>query len=137
MTIHFVGEIEKTDLPGFKAALDEAAAGIPPFDIRFTSFGSFRQGRQDLIYVKTKHTGDYLQIMAYALKNSLKCGDTKALKPHITMVRRAEMKHSTLKVIKKQRLNLPPVKIKSIELMESVKREGRLVYVPLYSCSLG
>lgn len=136
MTLHFIGEIDKEELHIYKNALDEAAAAAEPFSVRFTSYGSFRQGTQDLIYVKTKNTGDMLQIISGFLKNSLKTGDTKPLKPHITLVRRAEMNHTTLKVLKKMRFNIPPSEIKSIELMESRNVDGELTYTPLYSVKL-
>ncbi|MBI9108022.1 MAG: RNA 2',3'-cyclic phosphodiesterase [Spirochaetales bacterium] len=136
LTLYFIGEINEKDLPIYKKALDQAAETVEPFTIRFTSYGSFRQGVQDLLYVKIKNTGDSLQILSGILKSQLKTGDTEPLKPHITLVRRAEMNHQTLKVLKKMRFDLPPVQIESIELMESRKVEGKLSYIPLHSVKL-
>ncbi|MDC7126556.1 MAG: RNA 2',3'-cyclic phosphodiesterase [Spirochaetales bacterium] len=136
ITLHFVGEAEESELSMFKEALDIAAEGIKPFNIRFTSYGSFRQGKQDLIYIKTKNSGDSLSLLADGLKNKLKRGDMKSFVPHITMVRRAEIKYQTLKLLKKQRFDLPPVMVKTVELMESKKINGKLSYIPIYSLKL-
>ena len=136
LTLHFVGEAQEKELPELREALEKAAAAVQPFNIRFTSFGSFRQGKQDLVYVKTKNTGDSLQIMSDILKEQLHRGDMKSFMPHITLVRRAEMNYGTLKVLKKQRFELPPAEIKSVELMESRKVNGNLTYIPLHSVKL-
>ena len=136
LTLHFIGEIDKNELPVYKKALEQTAEAAEPFSLRFTSYGSFRQGTQDLLYVKTKNTGDMLQMMAGMLKNQLKTGDMDPFKPHITLVRRTEMSHETLKVLKKIRFNLPPLEITSIELMESRKIDGKLTYIPLHSAKL-
>ncbi len=137
MTLHFVGEIDPAELPLFKEALEKAAAAVQPLSVRFTSYGSFRQGKQDLIYVKTKNSGDMLQTAADKLKEQLQRGDMKPFVPHITLVRRAETDYRTLKILKKQRFDLPPVEIKSIELMESRKIDSKLTYIPLHSAKLG
>lgn len=136
LTLHFVGEIEPEEIPIFKDALEAAAKAVSPFNLRFTSYGSFRQGKQDLIYLKTKNTGDSLQIISDILKNHLKRGDMKSFTPHVTLVRRAEINYGTLKVLKKQRFELHPIKIKSIELMESRKINGKLTYICLHSALL-
>ncbi|HAK46004.1 MAG TPA: RNA 2',3'-cyclic phosphodiesterase [Spirochaeta sp.] len=136
ITMHFVGEIEDKELPFFKQALDKSVEGMDAFNLRFTSYGSFRRGLQDLIYVKAKYSGDSMLHISESLRRNAGRGDDIPLKPHITLVRRAEMNHKTLKVVKKQRFNLPPIEIKSIELMESRKIEGKITYFPLYSVSL-
>ncbi len=136
LTLHFVGEAEPDELPIFRKALETAAKAVDPFSIRFTSYGSFRQGKQDLIYIKTKNTADSLETVSDILKEQLKRGDMKSFTPHITLVRRAEMNYSTLKLLKKQRFNLPPFTVNSLELMESRKIDGKLKYIPLHSVSL-
>ncbi len=136
LTLHFVGEAEPDELPMFREALITAAKAVDPFSIRFTSYGSFRQGKQDLIYIKTKNTADSLETVSEILKEQLKRGDMKSFTPHITLVRRAEMNYNTLKFLKKQRFDLPPVTVESLELMESIKTDGKLKYIPLHSVSL-
>ena len=137
LTLHFVGESSNEDLPELKAALETAAAAVNPFNIRFTSYGSFRQGKQDLVYAKTKNTGDSLQIISDILKEQLQRGDMKSFTPHVTLVRRAELNYGTLKVLKKQRFDFPLIEVKSIELMESRKTDGKLSYHTLHSAKLG
>lgn len=136
ITMHFVGEIEASELPLFKRALIDSVEGMPPFTVRFTSYGSFRRGQQDLIYVKFKYSGDTMLLISEALKLNAGRGDDTPFSPHITLVRRAEMSHQTLKVLKKKRFELPPVNISSVELMESTKIDGQLIYNKLYSVDL-
>ena len=136
ITLHFIGEIRESELPFFREVLDRAAGGIEPFSIRFTSFGSFRRGQQDLIYLKAKYSGDSMSLISDNLKKYSGRGDFKPIKPHITLVRRAEMNHSTLKVLKKRRFELPPVQIDSVELMESRKSGEGIHYYPLHSVKL-
>lgn len=136
ITMHFVGEIKDAELEFFKKALDESVKDMESFNLRFTSYGSFRRGLQDLIYVKAKYSGDSILFISEALRQNAGRGDDAPLKPHITLIRRAEMNHKTLKVLKKKRFDLPPIEVKSIELMESKKIEGALTYIPLYSVKL-
>ena len=136
LTLHFVGEVSAEELPFFKEALDTAAKTVQPFDIRITSYGSFRQGKQDLIYLKTKNTADSLETLSTVLKEQLQRGDMKSFNPHITLIRRADINYGTLKVLKKKRFELPTVRINSIELMESRKTDGRLTYIKLHSAAL-
>lgn len=137
ITMHFVGEVEDDELPFFKSALEKSVEGMEEFPLRFTSYGSFRRNLQDLIYVKAKYSGDSMLYISEALRRNAGRGDDKPLKPHITLVRRAEMNHKTLKVLKKMRFSLPPVAVKSVELMESRKVDGTLTYLPLHSIKLG
>ena len=136
ITMHFVGEIEDKELPHFKQALEESVAGMQTFSLRFTSYGSFRRGQQDLIYLKAKYSGDAMLHISEELRRRAGRGDDKPLKPHITLVRRAEMNHKTLKVLKKMRFEIPSVEVKSIELMESRKTESGITYIPLHSVKL-
>ena len=136
ITMHFVGEVEESELPYFKKALEDSVKEMPPFNLRFTSYGSFRRGLQDLIYVKAKYTGDSMLLISEALRSNAGRGDDTPLKPHITLVRRAEMNHNTLKVLKKKRFELPAIEVNSIELMESRKIDGVLTYISLYSVDL-
>lgn len=136
ITLHFVGEIVEAELPKFKKVLEDSVKDMEAFTLRFTSYGSFRRGLQDLIYVKLKHSGDTMLYIAEDLRQNAGRGDDTPLKPHITLVRRAEMNHKTLKVVKKKRFALPSVEVNSIELMESRKIDGELTYMTLHSVKL-
>ncbi len=136
ITMHFIGEIEDNELPFFKTALDKSMEKMEQFTLRFTSYGSFRRNLQDLIYVKAKYSGDSMLLISEALRRNAGRGDDTPLKPHITLCRRAEMNHKTLKVLKKMRFSIPPVTVKSVELMESRKIDGVLTYAPIHSVKL-
>ena len=136
LTMHFVGEIQENELPHFKKALDDSVKGMEAFNLRFTSYGSFRRGLQDLIYIKVKYSGDSMLLISEELRKNAGRGDDTEMTPHITLVRRAEMNHNTLKVLKKKRFELPAVEISSVELMESRKINGELTYIQLHTAAL-
>ena len=135
LTLHFLGDIERRELPFFKEALDSSIRGIKPFNVRFSSLGSFRQKDNYLIYVKTKNTSRSLEEIAKGLKKTGR-GDLKTFVPHITMVRRAVINFSTLKLLKKKRFKFDPIYIDCIHLVESKKIDGKIVYTSVYSSKL-
>ncbi len=131
LTLHFIGEAEPGQIPEFKAVLEKAALIFPSFSIRLSSFGSFRQGKEDLIYVKVKSGRDSLTSISDFIRKNCSVGDFKPMKPHITLIRRCRISYSTLKILKKTRFDLPSENITSLYLMESRKVDGKLNYIPI------
>ncbi len=131
ITLHFIGEANPEQIPEFKAVLEKAALLFPAFTIRLSSFGSFRQGKEDLIYAKVKSSRDSLTSISDFIRKNCAVGDFKPMKPHITLIRRCRISYSTLKILKKTRFDLPSENITSLYLMESRKVDGKLKYIPV------
>jgi len=136
MTLHFIGPAGEEELPLFMEALERAAEGMAPFSLAFTGYGSFRQRAGDLIYLAAEDRRGELNLLADRLKGDLKRGDMKGLKPHITLVRQARLKGNSPKMIKGMGIAPWETTIDSIELMESLPREGGMTYRSLYSVPL-
>lgn len=131
ITLHFIGEAEPEQIPEFRAILEKASLIFSVFSVRLSSFGSFRQGKQDLIYAKVKSSRDSLTEISEFIRKNCSVGDFKPMKPHITLVRRGEISYRTLKILKKTRFDLPSEEITSLYLMESRKIDGKLRYLPV------
>jgi 2'-5' RNA ligase len=58
-------------------------------------------------------------------------GDDKPLKPHITLGRRVKLQTDLEEIKKVIKPNLKPYLVKSLTLMESVRIQGKLTYIPV------
>ena len=136
ITLHYVGRADEEELPLFGEALKKAVSGIAPFTLGFSRYGSFRQGSGDLIFLTGEDKSESMERVSRRLREILKRGDMKPMKPHITLVRQALMDSGDLKRLKRETFKMPGVLVPSVELMESRTIGGKLTYTPLCSVHL-
>ncbi len=137
ITLHFLGDSNPLDAGEYSDALDIAAEGLLPFDLSLTSFGSFSRKGENLIYLKVESPDEFLRNLATTLKVETGRGDTRPLKPHITLVRRGILSREHLHDLKTKKMDTIKIKIRSLALMESARIDGKLTYIPLHKVQLG
>ena len=129
VTLAFLGQHEEDELPRIRAAMDAAAAGYGPFDIRIGGIGAFKKGNRQIVWAGVKPCKE-LQNLQSSLCRELRAreiafSDEGAYRPHITLARQCDI------------VPLPDgaahanQHVGEIVLFESARREGILRYTPI------
>lgn len=135
ITLHFLGEINPSDVEYVKEAMFEAAQRNKVFDVKLGQLGFFGRGERGILWAGLEKN-DSLQRLFFGLQKSLErqgfAREKKGLSPHITLGREVEPQRSFLDVQKTVVMDPKSFKVEKITLMESVRKGPRLVYKPLY-----
>ena len=135
LTLHFLGEVEEGDLEYLQDAMYETARRNRPFTLTLEKIGFFPRGNKGILWAGLEKS-THLQRLFSTLEKSLEqqgfARERKGLSPHITLGREAEPHRSFLDVQKSVRVEPMKLAVKSIALMESVRKGPKLVYVPLF-----
>ena len=122
LTLAFLGETDR--LAAAEAALDCCCPG-PSFSVTVGGLGRFG----DLWWTGVQEDGRRLADLAGAVQEALRAEgfaiERRPWTPHITLVRRWRGSAPAV------RLPQTPMEIRRFFLMESTRRDGRLVYTPL------
>ena len=139
LTLHFLGEVEEEDLDYLQEAIFETARRNRPFTLTLDKVGFFPRGNKGILWVGLEKSNP-LQRLFSTLEKSLEqqgfARERKGLSPHITLGREVEPQRSFLDVKKGVKVEPMRVSVRSISLMESVRRGPKLVYVPLFRQNL-
>ena len=139
LTLHFLGEVEEEDLDYLQEAIFETARRNRPFTLTLDKVGFFPRGNKGILWVGLEKSNP-LQRLFSTLEKSLEqqgfARERKGLSPHITLGREVEPQRSFLDVQKGVKVEPMRVSVRSISLMESVRRGPKLVYVPLFRQNL-
>ena len=134
LTLVFLGETEPDQLQLLSEILQEAACSIPAFTLTFSGYGTF--GRHGEILWMGVSNEPYLQQLVSTLRLKLtshqKVVDMRPYKPHLTLARQVQP------VAKAFSFDGPPIlyPVQDVVLMESLRKEGHLIYRPIYRTSL-
>ncbi|KXL52298.1 2'-5'-RNA ligase [Anaerotignum neopropionicum] len=135
ITLHFLGEIEPSDVEYVKDAMFEAAQRHRVFDLKLGQIGFFGRGERGILWAGLDKS-DSLQRLFSVLEKSLErqgfAREKKGLSPHITLGREVEPQRSFSDVQKAVVMEGKSFKVEKITLMESVRRGPRLIYKPIY-----
>lgn len=135
LTLHFLGEVEEGDLEYLQDAMYETARRNRPFTLTLEKIGFFPRGNKGILWAGLEKS-THLQRLFSTLEKSLEqqgfARERKGLSPHITLGREVEPHRSFLNVQKSVRVEPMKLAVKSIALMESVRKGPKLVYVPLF-----
>ncbi len=139
LTLHFLGEVEEEDLDYLQEAIFETARRNRPFTLTLDKVGFFPRGNKGILWAGLEKSNP-LQRLFSTLEKSLEqqgfARERKGLSPHITLGREVEPQRSFLDVQKGVKVEPMRVSVRSISLMESVRRGPKLVYVPLFRQNL-
>lgn len=134
ITLHFIGESD--DLAGAVDAMREAARGIRPFTLHLGKYGCFEKSGSKTSFVEVKGELNELGV----LHESLQCAlydngfsrERKGFTPHVTLGR--SVVHDDL-VAGEMKALCPnaSMTVQGFTLFESVRREGRMLYLPLHT----
>lgn len=139
LTLHFLGEVEEEDLDYLQEAIFETARRNRPFTLTLDKVGFFPRGNKGILWAGLEKSNP-LQRLFSTLEKSLEqqgfARERKGLSPHITLGREVKPQRSFLDVQKGVKVEPMRVSVRSISLMESVRRGPKLVYVPLFRQNL-
>lgn len=149
LTLIFLGEIDPALLPGLESVLDKVSENHAPFVLEFGELGKFSKGSRPIIWCGIK-ANKLLFNLQKDLVDKLAAefhefSGHERYTPHITLVREAAVEVSrrnsypidseTMKdrllddLLKNVRLDEHRVKVSGISLMESTRRDGKLIYI--------
>ncbi len=135
ITLHFLGEIEQTDVDYIKDAMFEVGQKNRVFDLKLGKIGFFGRGDRGILWAGLDKK-DSLQRLFMALEKSLErqgfAREKKGITPHITLGREVEPQRSFMDMQKAVPMEGRSFAVESITLMESVRKGPRLIYRPLY-----
>ncbi|WP_313525018.1 RNA 2',3'-cyclic phosphodiesterase [Anaerotignum sp.] len=135
ITLHFLGEIDPSDVEYVKEAMFEVGQRNRVFDLKLGQIGFFGKGDRGVLWAGLEKN-DSLQRLFFNLEKSLErqgfAREKKGLSPHITLGREVEPQRSFADVQKAVVLEGKSFTVEKITLMESVRRGPRLIYKPLY-----
>lgn len=135
LTLHFLGEIRPEEVDDVVQAMMETTRRNRPFTLKLDRLGFFPRGREGILWAGVEKSAP-LQRLFQQLEISLgKQGfarEKKGLSPHITLGREVEPYRGFMDVQKQVKLENLTIQVKSISLMESVRRGRTLIYRPLF-----
>lgn len=135
VTLHFLGEIDPSDVEYVKEAMFEAAQRNRVFDLKLGQIGFFGRGDRGILWVGLDKS-DALQRLFFGLEKSLErqgfSREKKGLSPHITLGREVEPQRGFADVQKAVVMEGKSFTVEKITLMESVRRGPRLIYKPIF-----
>lgn len=139
LTLHFLGEVEEDDLDYLQEAIFETARRNRPFTLTLDKIGFFPRGNKGIMWAGLEKS-THLQRLFSTLEKSLEqqgfARERKGLSPHITLGREVEPHRSFMDVQKGVKVEPMRISVRSISLMESVRKGPKLVYVPLFCQNL-
>ena len=139
LTLHFLGEVEEDDLDYLQEAIYETARRNRPFTMTIDKIGFFPRGNKGIFWAGIEKN-NHLQRLFSTLEKSLEqqgfARERKGLSPHITLGREVEPQRNFIDVQKGVNVEPMRVSVRSISLMESVRKGPRLVYAPLFRQNL-
>lgn len=136
VTLQFIGETD--DIAGAAEAVREAARDIRPFGIKLGEYGFFdrtRAGARKVALVSVIPDSDELNILHEALASALADRgfnlEHRRFVPHITLGRSVEHDELVTEELRSVPLSAS-MEVAGITLFESVKQNGKQVYLPLH-----
>lgn len=139
ITLHFLGEIEEDDIEYLQDPMYETARRNRPFTLTLDKIGFFPRGNKGIMWAGLEKS-THLQRLFSTLEKSLEqqgfARERKGLSPHITLGREVEPHRSFMDVQKNVKVEPMKISVRSISLMESVRKGSKLVYVPLFRMDL-
>ena len=136
LTLKFLGEVQAARLPAIRAALQAAAAEARPFLLATSHLGYFKGSGGRTLWLGTEESAALVRLYDNIDRGLAPAGfarDTRPLKAHITLARRAVFGSGLLQDTPAPHIAIP---VNEVTLFESVRVQGRLVYRPLFAAGL-
>ena len=135
LTLAFLGERAEESLPALRSLMADTAATVSPFSIRLAGTGTFGPARNAILYAAISPSSE-LHTLAHTLRQKLEQAgepfDSTSFTPHITLARKAVLPEG----IPPERPEPLLFPVHEITLFHSVRIEGALQYLPLFTIPL-
>ncbi len=128
LTLAFLGECDTKQLHAAQSVLSSTV--FAPFILTFERVGRFKRHGGDLWWAGIALTSELQRLQAVLSKGLTAVGfslDMRPYRPHVTLARQ---------VLDSIAVPSPPPfseEVRSVELMESTRVNGRLTYIPIFS----
>ncbi|QUH25939.1 RNA 2',3'-cyclic phosphodiesterase [Serpentinicella alkaliphila] len=138
LTLEFIGEIKENEVEKLKAALIKAIENHSKFNINIKGIGNFRRGNKKILWFgvnNNEHLNRLFQSLGQELYDLGYEREERAYTPHITIGREVILKEDSVNI--EQVINFNElVSINKVSLMGSTRKNGKLVYIPIFSIPL-
>lgn len=139
LTLKFIGETKIDKLEEMERAIDKADSCETSFNLYFDKLGEFKKGNASVIWVGIK-SSEILNNLYMNLEKALGeiniKPELKKFTPHITIGRQVVLKEDFYKVMNKIKIENIEIIVNKISLMESIRIDGQLKYIPIYTKEL-
>ena len=127
--------MKEEDLEYLQEAIYETSRRNRPFTLTLEKIGFFSRGNKGILWAGMEKSSPLLRLFSTLEKSLEQQGfarERKGLSPHITLGREVEPQRSFMDVQKGIKVEPVRISVRSISLMESVRRGPKLVYRPLF-----
>lgn len=135
LTLAFIGETQK--LPLVKEAMEEINGA--PFDLRMGGLGRFKRQGGDILWLGVEKCAELTRIQTGLTRSLLQKGfavEQREFRPHLTLGRQVVLREPFRQKDWEQATGTLVQRVARIDLMESKRVGGTLVYTCLYSKAL-
>ena len=140
LTVQFLGEVQEKRIEDIKRAMEDASDGLSAMELKLDSFGSFPSGQDRCLYWRgVSKTPELQRLYDRVCRETEKLGfkrEKRGYTPHVTLIRNCKMSAVFRERGFAEGLTSISFKSDRLCLMESVRREGVLVYNEIYSVKL-
>lgn len=135
LTLAFIGETQKLSL------IKETMNGITasPFTLRMRGLGSFERAGGDILWLGVETCAALIRLqaeLAHALREKGFPIERRRFRPHLTLGREAVLNEAFSRKEWERTVGMLCQRVTQIDLMESKRTGGKLVYTCLYSTLL-
>ncbi|NBG88567.1 RNA 2',3'-cyclic phosphodiesterase [Isachenkonia alkalipeptolytica] len=133
LTLKFIGEIPEEKLQPVRAVVKKETQGVPPFKLVLQGFGTFFKGKTCIPWLGVTKGMDRLQELQEKIEQGLEeIGyekESRPFRPHMTFGRKVRLS-PLAKADLEEKLTEEKValEVSSIAIMESTRKDGKLVY---------
>ncbi|SHH91915.1 RNA 2',3'-cyclic phosphodiesterase [Clostridium grantii] len=139
ITLKYIGEQTQDEVLSLKKAIKKTATKLVPFKIQTDTLGFFLRGNKKIIWMGLTEKECLLDELFMNLEEELeKIGikkEVRSFTPHITLLRDAILK-GNFNILQNNINSKENINVEAISLMESIKINGKLTYIPIYECRL-
>ncbi len=99
VTLAFLGSVEASRIPVLADALEEACAGLTPFDVTTAGLGSFGRRAQTTLWQGFTASDEFVHLAKCVRRELADRGfsfDSKTFLPHVTLMRKADIRSGVL-----------------------------------------
>ncbi|GAA0351552.1 RNA 2',3'-cyclic phosphodiesterase [Alkalibacterium iburiense] len=136
LTLRFIGEVNLKEYHSLKKAVDTVMKTHYPFSLHLDSLGSFNKRNRHIIWAGVRGEMNKLYNLYYGLEEALLeegfPKEEREYTPHITLARQVQLIEPINELNQKVSMKSLEFSVKDIAVMESINRNGQLVYRPVY-----
>ncbi len=142
LTLKFIGEIPEEYLREVKDGVQKGVEGIAPFTLVLQGFGTFSKGKTRIPWLGVREGREGLRRLQENIEGALaEIGyekESRPFQPHMTFGRKVSLSSSEEAYLQEilQETKVP-VEVTSVAVMESTRKNGKLVYPVIEGFSLG